>query len=219
MHIRTVYIFITLLTVSLWAKPNDSTAVLYQQLALKGKLSLPIFKKAVTGFEKLQKNKQLPNKSLLTIIDFTQPSTKKRLFLISLKEKKVVFNTYVAHGKNTGGNYAKQFSNTEGSLQSSLGFYRTLSTYHGKHGYSLKLKGLEKGINDNAESRAIVMHGADYVSASFINKYGRLGRSWGCPALPQDVKKEIINTIKNGTCLFIYADDSSYIEGSTFLEN
>lgn len=218
MAYKTIYALISLLLLTFWANADDSTAVLYRQLSLKGKLSLPIFEKAVKGYEKLKKSKQLPNTSLLTIIDFTQPSTKKRLFLISLKEKRVVFNTYVAHGKNTGDNYANYFSNKEGSLQSSLGFYRTLSTYHGKHGYSLKLKGLEKGINDKAESRAIVIHGADYVSASFIKKYGRLGRSWGCPALPQDVKKDIINTIKNGTCLYIYANDSNYLESSTFLD-
>lgn len=214
---KKIIVTIALLTFSLVANPQSEISKLYKQLSLKGKLSESIFSKAMTGYEKLKNKKTFKNSSLITIIDFTQPSTKKRLFLISLRDKKVIYNTYVAHGKNTGSNYAKKFSNTEGSLQSSLGFYNTLYTYSGKHGYSLKLKGLEKGINHNAEPRAIVMHGADYVSKSFIDTYGRLGRSWGCPALPQNLKTEIINKIKNGTCLFIYANDSNYLKNSKLI--
>ena len=144
------------------------------------------------------------SKNLITLVDFNKPSTAKRLYVIDLEKRSIVFNTFVAHGQGTGNNYAKHFSNKEGSHQSSLGLYKTSNTYYGKHGYSLKLKGLDAGINDNALNRAIVIHGADYVSEDFIKKHGRLGRSWGCPAVPKSLAKPIIDKIKNGSCLFIY---------------
>lgn len=193
---------------------NKTSDALHSQCNLTGVISQELFAQALQGYEILLKKGTIAPNTPLTIIDFSKPSTDKRLYVISLKRKKLLFNTYVAHGKNSGNNYAQSFSNREGSLQSSLGFYKTLTTYYGKHGYSLKLQGLEKGINHNALSRAIVIHGADYVSSSFIKKYGRLGRSWGCPALPQSSKTEIINCIKGGSCLFIYAKDRSYRERS-----
>lgn len=192
---------------------------IYKECQLENVLNKELFTKAYRGYNKLKQGKKITAQDRLTIIDFTKPSTEKRLYVISLKKKKLLYNSYVAHGKNSGYTYAKQFSNSNGSLQSSLGFYRTLTTYYGKHGYSLKLRGLEPGINDKAEQRAIVIHGADYVSASFIKKHGRLGRSWGCPALPQHLKTEIINTIKGGSCLFIYAEDATYTENSKLLTN
>jgi hypothetical protein len=123
----------------------------------------------------------------------------------------------VAHGKNSGENIADSFSNDSKSLKSCLGFFLTAETYTGKHGYSLKLDGLEPGINDNARQRAIVIHGADYVSASFAQQHGRLGRSWGCPALPTDRSKEIIDKISQGSCLFIYGNDPKYLKNSKIL--
>jgi hypothetical protein len=158
------------------------------------------------------------NKSIITIIDFTRPSTEKRLWAIDIDKKKLLFHTWVAHGQNTGYLYAENFSNRHGSHQSSLGFYVTGKTYIGKHGTSLKLQGLEKGINDQAESRAIVIHGADYVSESFITKTGRLGRSHGCPAIPMEIHKELINKIADGSLLFIYHPDEQYLSLSSLFQ-
>jgi hypothetical protein len=150
--------------------------------------------------------------------DYSQSSNKKRLYVIDLQNKKLLFNTYVAHGRNTGEEYAKSFSNKEGSLKSSLGFFITEHPITGSHtGFSLMIDGVEKGFNDNAVKRAIIVHGADYATENYIKKYGRLGRSWGCPALPADLSKLIIETIKGGTCLFIYNPDNNYICRSSLL--
>ena len=157
------------------------------------------------------------DKNILTVIDFTKPSTEKRLFVIDLKLKKVLFISYVAHGRNSGEKYATSFSNQEGSFKSSLGFYQTENTYYGKNGYSLVLNGLERGINDKAKERAIVVHGAAYADPSTIRSCGRLGRSLGCPALPLAVSKKIIDTIKGGTLLYIHGDDKTYASQSTFI--
>ncbi|MDD3877083.1 MAG: murein L,D-transpeptidase catalytic domain family protein [Bacteroidales bacterium] len=152
----------------------------------------------IGAYEPLARNK------ILTIIDFSLPSTSKRLWTINFETREVLFNTYVAHGKNTGDNIAENFSNTPQSHQSSLGFYLTANSYIGKHGKSLRLIGLERGLNDNAIARAIVIHGADYVSESFINAHGRLGRSHGCPAIPLELTNDFIETVKDGTLLFVY---------------
>lgn len=144
------------------------------------------------GYEKIKSK----NKDILTVIDFSKPSTEKRMFVIDLKNKKVLYSTVVSHGKNSGSNYATSFSNVSGSYQSSLGFYVTENVYMGKNGYSLVLNGLEKGINDKAKERAIVVHGAKYANPSTIASSGRLGRSLGCPALPESLAEPIINTIK-----------------------
>ena len=129
----------------------------------------------------------------------------------------MLFNTLVAHGKNTGEEYAHYFSNNPSSLQSSLGFYLTKEAYTGSHGLGLKLIGLEAGFNDRAAERAIVMHGASYVCNEFIDQYGRLGKSWGCPAVPFELHEQIINTIKDGTCLFIYYPDKAYLAASKLI--
>lgn len=150
------------------------------------------------------------NKEVLTIIDYTKSSNQKRLFVIDLKKEKVIFDTYVSHGKNTGGEFAKKFSNKIDSLQSSVGFFKTSNTYMGSNGYSMRLDGLEKGINDKARERNIVIHGANYATESFINKNGRLGRSWGCPAVPLDLSKDLIDSIKGGTLVYINGDLNNY---------
>ena len=126
------------------------------------------------------------------------------MFIIDIKNEQIIKATYVAHGMNTGVNIAESFSNKWLSSKSSLGLYLTQETYEGKHGYSLRLQGLSKDLNDNAYNRAIVIHGADYVSKDFIQRNGRLGRSYGCPAVPMDEVNEVIDLIKNGTCLYIY---------------
>lgn len=190
----------------------------YEQLNLKQLgLSKVVFEIAVKGFEKLFKQGKLST-DILSVCDFSQSSNQKRLFVIDLENRQVLFNSLVAHGKNTGEEFASKFSNIPSSLQSSLGFYVTGNTYQGKHGLSLKLNGMEKGFNDNAESRAIVMHGADYVSENFINEQGRLGRSFGCPSVPVELCRPIINSVKEGSCLFIYYPDKNYLSHSKLVK-
>jgi hypothetical protein len=184
------------------------------QLNLAG-LSHQAYEYARQGLNRLVEEGRLLNDSILSIADFSQPSNKKRFFIIDLKNYKVLFNTLVAHGRNTGREWATSFSNQNASLKSSPGFYITGETYDGKNGYSLKLDGVEKGVNDNAYERGIVVHGAPYVNQAYVNAQGFIGRSQGCPAIPLPVARHIINTIKEGSCLFIY--HPSYIEKSTVL--
>ena len=170
---------------------------------------------ALAGWEKLEH--QL-GKQLLTVIDFTLPSTEKRLWVIDIDKKEIVLNTVVAHGRNSGELHAEKFSNSPESYQSSLGFYLTAETYQGKHGYSLRLDGLEKGFNDKARARAIVIHGADYAREEFAKATGRLGRSLGCPALPTELSAKVIDLIKNGSLIFIYGKDPAYLGSSSLLQ-
>ena len=166
-------------------------------------LRFETFEKAMTGYLNLrQAGKLAENKQLLTVIDFDLPSTEKRLWVLDLGKKEILFHTLVAHGHNSGENEATNFSNTDQSNMSSLGFYATGSEYEGKHGHSLRLQGLDEGYNTNAAARSVVMHGADYVSEDFIKQNGRLGRSLGCPALPMDQYAQIIDAVNGGTCLF-----------------
>lgn len=178
--------------------------------------SLPSFTQALNGYFKLKETGKL-QKSLLTVVDFSLSANEKRLWVIDLELKEVLYQTYVAHGRNTGSEYAKSFSNIPESFQSSLGFYATAETYYGKHGYSLRLDGLESGINDKARERAIVIHGADYATENFIKTYGRLGRSLGCPSLPLEESETIINTIKEKSCLFIYFPSDDYVSKSQLI--
>ena len=170
--------------------------------------SFESFSIALEGFYKL-KEKGLVTKDILTLIDFSKSSNTKRLWVINLATNEVLFNTLVAHGRNTGEEFANYFSNKAESYQSSLGFYATAEVYTGKHGLSLRLDGLQKGLNDKARERAVVVHGADYVSESFIKNHKRLGRSQGCPALPVEMNEKIINVIKEKSCLFIYHPSKS----------
>ncbi len=146
----------------------------------------------------------IQNDSLMSVIDFSKPSSEPRLFILDVKNKRLLYQSLVAHGQNSGELFAQNFSNKPQSHMSSLGMYRTLNTYQGRHGYSLRLDGLQKGVNDKAVERAIVIHGAAYVSPSYIEQYGRIGRSFGCPALPPDLNAPIIDLIKDGSFLFIY---------------
>lgn len=191
---------------------NASNNVLYSEhiLGYPASLNTTVFEKALAGYSLLNDS----GRPVFVIIDYTKPSTEKRLFVVDVNQKKVLYKLLVAHGKNSGENFATQFSNRRGSLQSSPGFYRTGKTYQGKHGYSLRLYGLEKGINDKAYERAIVMHGAPYVSADFIKKYNRLGRSFGCPAISSKYSKILIDLIKDGAIIYIHTNDGSYFETS-----
>jgi hypothetical protein len=176
-----------------------------------------VFRKALIGFYHLQViNKLSKDNEILTIVDFSKSSNTERLWVIDLKEKKIMFNTLVAHGRNTGDEYAANFSNLPNSFMSSIGFYVTGEIYTGKHGLSLRLDGQEKEFNSQARNRAVVMHGADYVSEDFIKRAGRLGRSLGCPAIPVSLHKEIIQTLANKTCLFVYHPDKNYAAKSMF---
>jgi hypothetical protein len=180
-------------------------------------LSKEVFDMAVSGLEKLKNAGVVMADSIISIADFSQPSSNKRLYIIDLNHYTVLFNTYVAHGQKSGKTYAEKFSNRPHSYQSSPGFYVTLDTYNGNNGYSLKLNGLEKGINNNALSRDIVIHGAPYVNEKMISQQGYIGRSWGCPAVPMSLHNSIIDKIKNGTCLFIYPGKTSYLKQSEIL--
>jgi hypothetical protein len=175
--------------------------------------SLAALEVALNGYE-LLKN-ELKNQ-VLTVIDFTLPSTQKRLWIIDMTQQKILLHTVVAHGRNSGQLLAAHFSNRPESYQSSLGFYKTAETYQGKHGYSLRLDGLEKGINDQARNRAIVIHGAAYASEEFAATAGRLGRSLGCPAVPEELSASLIQLIKEGSLLFIYGKDPNYLQQSRF---
>ncbi len=174
------------------------------------------FKNGIMGYQKLEEEGKI-KKELLTIVDFGLNSTEKRMWILDMKTQKVLYNTYVSHGKNTGGDKATKFSNTPNSFQSSLGFYVTAETYYGKNGLSLFIDGMEEGFNSKARERYVVVHGADYATQDFINRAGRLGRSYGCPAVPTKVSKEIINKIKGQSVLFIYHPNKDYLENSKYL--
>ncbi len=193
-----------------------SIAEMYDSLQGE-KPSYAAFQLAMEGFLKLKNQGIIYKENILTLIDYSLSSAKKRLWVIDVQKEKVLYNELVAHGMNSGSEFANRFSNKTESNMSSLGFFVTGNTYIGKHGLSLFLDGIEKGINDNARNRAIVIHMADYVSQSYITNYGRLGRSLGCPSLPNCTGESIINTIADGTCLFIYYPDVSYFSQSELI--
>ena len=190
---------------------------LYDSLRLENLgLSRQALLYAYKGYAHLLSEGRLVKDDIVTICDFSQSSRKKRLYVIDVKRVKVLMNTYVAHGRNSGVDMATHFSNRPQSLESSLGFYVTKGTYTGKHGLSLRIDGLEKGWNDLAEERAVVIHGADYVGAHRLNA-PYMGRSFGCPAVPANEVSKLIDIIKDGTCLFIFHPTGSYLHGSKIL--
>jgi len=186
------------------------------QLRFRG-LSQEAFDYARRGFDKLVEQGRLLNDSIISIIDFSLPSSEKRLFILDMKNYRVLFQTLVSHGQNSGTQYAVNFSNANSTHMSSPGFYITRETYQGGNGYSLKLDGLERGINDNAYSRGIVVHGAAYVNDEVARSRGWVGRSHGCPAVPAEESRPIIDKIKNGSCLFIY--HPSWVKRSSILNS
>lgn len=193
----------------------DEATKLYTSMNLEGIISKEAFCQAVTGYWKITGRKR----EVLTVIDFSKPSTEQRLYVFDMKQHKMLFSSVVAHGRNSGNNYATSFSNEYGSYKSSLGFYLTETTYQGKNGYSLILNGLEKGINDKARMRSIVVHGADYADPSVVRCGGRLGRSLGCPALPPALSRPIIDAIKGGSVMYIYAGTADYLAHSSILHS
>lgn len=188
----------------------DATA-LYKQIDFgANKVSFDAFNKAYQGYLNLKKAGKLSGNEVISIADFSLISTAKRLWVIDLAKKKVLFNTQVAHGQGSGGAYATVFSNKDQSHQSSIGFYVTKSTYGGKHGRSLRIAGMDKGFNDNAEARNVVIHPANYCSPGYMAATKKVGRSWGCPAVSPEVAQPIIDTIKDGTMLFVYAPQAKF---------
>lgn len=219
---RRLGIFLLLFTFALSARafsffqsPSDELKVYLQQA---DNLDADVLKLGMTAYEKLHTLGYDPQE-VLTIIDYSKPSTEPRLWVLDLKNKRVTFQEWVAHGKNSGGDVPHWFSNQVGSEASSIGVYLTGSTYSGAHGLSLKLNGLEEGFNSHAAERAIVMHPADYVNLEFAKTHGRLGKSWGCPAIRPSIAKYLIDAIKNGTVLFAYYPDKHWLQNSNFLHS
>lgn len=176
-----------------------------------------VVKTALTAYKNALKKGIKDNKGIITVIDYSMPSSVKRLWVLDVHSQKVLYHTWVAHGKNSGVNYPTTFSNTPKSLESSIGLYETANAYYGHDGLALRLRGLDKGFNNNAMERDIVMHGAPYVSKTILDTYGRIGRSWGCPAVSQRMAKPIINTIKNGTLILAYYPNKNWLDHSVYL--
>lgn len=191
---------------------NEYVNSIYQAASLNQTgLSQQVFEKALTGYFNLKAaNKLSKNSGVITVVDFTKSSREKRMWIVDILNKKLLLNTWVAHGQGSGGDLADHFSNTNESHQSSLGFYVTDDVYFGKHGRSLRLDGMDEGFNNAARNRAIVVHAADYVSQGAISQLGRLGRSHGCPAVSPEVSDMVINTIKGKTLLFINGNERNY---------
>lgn len=196
---------------------SESMAI-YESMKLKRYgLSRTAFDYAWKGYQQLSDQRKIAKENILAICDFSQSSRRKRFYIIDLLQKKILINTYVAHGRNSGAEYARSFSNSPESHMSSLGFYVTKDTYWGGHGLALRIEGVENGFNDNAYDRNIVIHGSDYVGGQFIKNNPFNGRSFGCPAVPAKQTTQVINTIKDGSCLFIYHPTKKYLTKSKIL--
>jgi hypothetical protein len=190
---------------------------LYNDCGLKNKLNFHVFRLGVIGFLNIR-NYLSNKKEILTIIDYSQHSLNKRFFVIDIKRRKLLYYLRVAHADNSGYAYAVSFSNETRSRKNSLGLFVTAETYKGRHGYSLRIDGLEEGFNNNARNRAVVVHGADYVCDVYLKDNRIPGRSGGCPAIPMEISREVIDVIKAGTCLFIYHNNKEYLSNSKFLD-
>ena len=180
------------------------------------RLNKKVLKLALTAYQKARIHGDV-KKQVLTVIDYSLPSWKQRMWIFDLNRDKLLFNTYVAHGKNSGSDIPHHFSNRVSSRETSLGTYVTKDTYIGSKGYYLNFKGLEKGFNDNAYDRRVVIHGAWYVEPDFIKNQGRAGRSWGCPSIAKTLARPVINTIKGGSVVFAYYPDKNYLSHSGFV--
>ena len=198
------------------AKPAPPITTLQPDAFVAQGLSEAVLAQALTAYETAWKRGDT-RKQIITVIDYSMPSSEKRLWVIDLANNTVVMNLHVAHGQGSGGNTPTQFSNTDSSHQSNVGLLKTAETYSGKHGYSLRLDGLEPGFNDNARPRAIVIHGADYATQDFVDRHGRLGRSWGCPAVDGAVSRRLIDAIKGGSLVFGYYPKADWLERSRYL--
>lgn len=202
-----------------YARFEGHVRFLYETIGLqKEGLDFDCFRYALIGYYNLKRHDAIRKRGIISIVDYRKSSNDERFYVIDLIRKKVLYHTLVAHGRHSGEIYARYFSNEPGSLKSSLGFFVTGDTYEGEHGYSLYLYGKERGFNNKARARRIIVHGAYYVRKSFIEKNGRIGRSQGCPALPPGPHIDIIDTIVGGTCLFQFYNDKKYLEKSSLLD-
>lgn len=193
---------------------------IYEEMDLEDSgLSRKAFEYAWTGYYKLKKKGLLRRSNILSICDFSQSSSNQRLYVIDVRNRRLLYRTFVAHGINSGEEYATSFSNQMESCKSSLGFFVTTSVYTGVNGVSLRINGVDRGFNDNALKRAIVIHGAGYVSKRILNKYGVMGTTFGCPAIPTEMTTQIIPVVKNGSCWFIYYPSKKYLSQSTVLNS
>jgi hypothetical protein len=191
---------------------------IYDEMGLEDSgLSRTAFQYAWTGYYKLRKKGLLHRTGILSICDFSQSSANQRMYVIDVRNRRMLYRTYVAHGINSGEEFANSFSNRPESCKSSLGFYVTSRTYNGMNGLSLRIQGVDKGFNDNAGKRAIVIHGASYVSQRILHKYGVMGTTFGCPAIPTEMSSQIIPVVKNGSCFFIYYPSKKYLSNSPVL--
>lgn len=191
---------------------------IYNEMDLQDSgLSEKAFEYGWMGYYKLQKKGLLHNTNILTICDFSQSSSEERMYVIDVRSKKLLYRTFVAHGINSGEEFANSFSNSDESCKSSLGFYVTSNTYMGSNGLSLRIQGVDRGFNDHAARRNIVIHGASYVSLRILHKYGVMGTTFGCPAIPAEMTDQIIPAVKNGSCFFIYYPSKKYLSQSTVL--
>jgi L,D-transpeptidase catalytic domain len=198
----------------------EEVTTLYEQINLKELgLTKKAFEYGLKGYYYLLNHHRLNRTNILSICDFSQSSRNKRLYVLDLDQKTVLVNTYVAHGRNSGSEYAHSFSNSPSSHKSSLGFYVTEDVYYGNNGYSLKICGMERGFNDKANGRNIVIHGSEYVGPDFLQMNHFCGRSYGCPAIPSDETETVIDAIKGGSCLFIYHPTRKYISRSKILNS
>jgi len=199
---------------------KEEVSCLYDEINLDSLgLNKEAFEYAYRGYTYLNSHHLVEKNNIITVVDFSQSSRNKRLYIIDLEQRKVVINTYVAHGRGSGSEFAHYFSNNQRSHKSSLGFYVTEHTYYGDHGLALRIQGLEKGFNNRACKRNIVVHGSRYVGEDFV-RYNRFnGRSFGCPAVPYEEAEDIIDTIKDGTCLFIYFPAKKYLAKSKILNS
>lgn len=196
----------------------NQAAILYDYMNLEQSgLDQKAFEYAWRGYHNLLKKGLIRKKAVLSICDFSQSSCSKRLYVIDVRHKKLLYRTYVAHGQNSGAEFASSFSNQPESFKSSLGFYVTRRTYWGKNGLSLKIEGVDSGYNDLAGKRNIVLHGSSYVSQKYMSNFGSIGTSLGCPAIPLPMSPRIIRAVKNGSCFFIYHPTQIYFEQSTVL--
>jgi hypothetical protein len=207
-------VFLSCLPANAQAADNTKKVALLASKAPS--LDPKVLELALTAHEQASA-KGLVSKPVLTVIDYSKKSTEKRLWVFDLTKNKLLMETHVTHGEKSGKDYATKFSNIDGSHQSSLGVFTTAETYQGQHGYSLRIDGHERGINDKARKRAIVVHGADYASERYIKNRGTLGLSWACPAVDSKISRKLIDTIKNGSMIFAYYPDKRWLKNSSFL--
>ena len=219
--LRTPIVVCLLLTALLPGSAAAGTSVSFSRtdfdVTAIGNIEMELFEMALTAASCAVKSGAAHAPGTLTVIDYSKPSSERRLWVFDLKSRELIYEELVAHGQGSGANMATQFSNENETHQTSLGLFKTDTTYVGRNGYSLRLDGLDKGINDRARERAIVMHGAPYVSREFVKKTGRLGRSWGCPAIGADVARQMIDRVKGGGLIFAYYPDKQWLKTSKYV--